>query len=375
MRKLFIISAFIIGFSQLATGQTDSIRFLHKNIESVLAEAKSLNKPVFLDAYTTWCGPCKQMAKDVFTVDRVAQYFNQTFVNTKVDMEKGEGLTLRAKYKIVAYPTFLLLDSDGNELHRIVGSSGPDDFINSVREGLGNNSLAQLELKYKQNENDKAFAAKYIKKLSAAYKYDEALMVADTYYNSLSYNEKTNTDNWFLFENRRLTNYGSDRYNFLLANRKAFHKSVGNEKVEKLIYSFMAGTFSPFLLGHSEYNAARMKTIKLEIIKNKPVDSDDLNLLFKLTTARGEKNFSEFINLVDKNAAKANTNTFETIVRVMGFISEEGGTKEQCVEAASVLGKFSDKPVGESQKEYFLRVINYLNRGPHDYSKNKKKDS
>jgi thioredoxin-related protein len=375
MRKLFIILGFIIGFSQLATGQTDSIRFLHKNIESVLAEAKSLNKPVFLDAYTTWCGPCKQMAKDVFTVDRVAQYFNQTFVNTKVDMERGEGLTLRAKYKIVAYPTFLLLDSEGNELDRIVGGFGPDDFIMKVKDGLGKNSVAQMELKYKQNEYDNAFVLQFIKKLSAVYKNEEAMEVADKYINALSFEEKINPGNWFIFDNRRLTSYGSDRYRFIIENRKAFHKSVGKEKVEKLINIFMLNSFFPYLSGAVKYDAGRMNDIEQEILQVQPIEIDDVILLVKLTNARGKKDFAQFIKLVDENAANVNGNTLETIVHVMGFIAEEGGTKEECLKASAVLSKFMDKSVGEVKKEYHLRVVNYLKSGPHDYSKNKKKDS
>ena len=46
---------------------------------------------VFMDCYTSWCGPCKMMIQDVFSQEDVGQFMNTRFVNVKLDMEKGEG--------------------------------------------------------------------------------------------------------------------------------------------------------------------------------------------------------------------------------------------------------------------------------------------
>jgi thiol:disulfide interchange protein len=45
-----------------------------------------------MDAYASWCGPCKKMDKMVFTQAEVGEVYNSTFINTKFDMEKGEGV-------------------------------------------------------------------------------------------------------------------------------------------------------------------------------------------------------------------------------------------------------------------------------------------
>jgi thioredoxin-related protein len=97
--------------------------------ETILAKAKSEHKLVFLDAYTEWCRPCIQMAKDVFTLDKVADFYNDHFINVSMDMEKGEGPGLNKKYKIGAYPTFLFIDGNGDLVHQDGGYQEADAFI------------------------------------------------------------------------------------------------------------------------------------------------------------------------------------------------------------------------------------------------------
>ncbi|GAH00631.1 unnamed protein product, partial [marine sediment metagenome] len=67
------------------------INFNVHSFEEAIKTAKAENKLIFVDAYTTWCGPCKWMSKNVFTEGKVGDYFNESFVNVKIDMEKGEG--------------------------------------------------------------------------------------------------------------------------------------------------------------------------------------------------------------------------------------------------------------------------------------------
>jgi thiol-disulfide isomerase/thioredoxin len=99
------------------------ITFEHGNFAAVCAKAKAEKKLVFIDVYTSWCGPCKYMAATVFKKDNVGQYFNSQFINFKIDAEKGEGKALAAKYKVQFYPTYLFIDDKGPFLIKLLATS------------------------------------------------------------------------------------------------------------------------------------------------------------------------------------------------------------------------------------------------------------
>lgn len=118
-------------FPLFVTAQNNSgIRFQNLSWSQLLAKAKTEKKLVFVDAFTTWCGPCKQMSAEVFPEKTVGDFFNANFINAKIDMEKGEGLSIAEKYKVEAYPTYLFVNGDGKIVHKAIGYYEVPDFIN-----------------------------------------------------------------------------------------------------------------------------------------------------------------------------------------------------------------------------------------------------
>jgi len=165
----FIISSMLspcMGFSQ-----NRSIRFTEKTWAEIQSMARKENKLIFLDAFASWCGPCKWMAANVFTNDTVADYFNKTFICAKIDMEKGEGITLARQFEVRAYPTLLFIDTAGNMVHKKVGASRKiRDYIDlGLKVQNPGECYAATLKRYNSGELDPAFIITHLINLKDAY--------------------------------------------------------------------------------------------------------------------------------------------------------------------------------------------------------------
>lgn len=185
MKKLAIFSSLFIGAWAFAQG----IKFEDSNFTAILAKAKKENKLVFVDAYASWCGPCKLMVKNIFPLQSVGDYYNSHFINAKIDMEKGEGIGLAKKYNVKAFPTYLFINGDGEEVHRTLGYVEEADFIQFAKDaGDPNKRLAALKQKFESGEKDPEF----LKNLAGLTIYNDAEFagkVLERYFNG-----KTNLD-------------------------------------------------------------------------------------------------------------------------------------------------------------------------------------
>ena len=104
-----------------------SADYFRRDFRAALAESEVSGKPVFLDAYTTWCKPCRQMDARVFSAPEVAAMLEARFVPLRIDMEAGEGPALAERFGVAAYPTLLVLDA-GGEVHRATGYHSAADL-------------------------------------------------------------------------------------------------------------------------------------------------------------------------------------------------------------------------------------------------------
>ncbi len=148
-------------------------------LEQASVKAKAENKLIFLDCYTTWCGPCKVMARKVFPQEKVGAYMNPKFINLQIDMEGEYGAPLAKKLQISAYPTFVIFNADAQEIGRFLGSSEADDFIKNVETKSKDNSSSDFQTRFAGGERDPQFLMQYLNSLNASYKHDEANTVAE----------------------------------------------------------------------------------------------------------------------------------------------------------------------------------------------------
>lgn len=141
---LFSIGFFLTSFTLIKSAnvttstvkqtESDGIKFQSMSFADALKQAQKEKKIIFIDAYASWCGPCKLMAKNTFTDAKVGEYFNSKFINLKIDMEKdADGPEIMKKYKVSAYPTFLFIDGNGKLVHSLLGYHNAPQFLGSVQ--------------------------------------------------------------------------------------------------------------------------------------------------------------------------------------------------------------------------------------------------
>jgi thioredoxin 1 len=139
MKKIFSLIVVIAAFGSLSfmkSSENDGIKFKDISFNEALKEAKASNKLIFMDAYAEWCGPCKYMAANTFKDADVAKYFNQNFINLKVDMEKGEGPALASRFQVRAYPTLFFINGDGVVVRKVLGAQKSADLLKEARMAL-----------------------------------------------------------------------------------------------------------------------------------------------------------------------------------------------------------------------------------------------
>ncbi len=232
--RLTIILLLIFGaFSLSANG----IEF-EKSFEKAMARAAKENKIIFMDAYTTWCGPCKMMDKKVFNQKEVGEYFNENFIPLKMDMEKGEGPALAKKYYVFAYPTLLFIDRFGKVIHRVAGFRNQEQMLALGKEALDpSKQSGSLADRYEAGDRDPKFLLDY-----AVSMYDSRTAG----YQDVTHEFLKTQDDWNNEINLKLIfkmteNVDSPMFDYMINNQDQFLEYVDQNRlkgrIDNLIYS------------------------------------------------------------------------------------------------------------------------------------------
>lgn len=159
----FITFLVLLLFTASAPLLGEGIAFFEGNFEEAKQAASEEGKIIFVDAYTSWCGPCKRMSKNVFPQAKVGDFYNSNFVNLKIDMEKGEGPSFRQKYGVNAFPTLLFIEPGGKVVHRVTGGMDQDRFLKLGQAAAKKGDVSSaLDKEYEAGERDATFIAKYV---------------------------------------------------------------------------------------------------------------------------------------------------------------------------------------------------------------------
>lgn len=323
MKRIIFVLIFIGALMPLIA--QEGVKFENLTLKEALNKAEKIDKQVFVDCYTSWCGPCKNMTENIFPQKAVGDYFNVNFVCVKYDMEKGEGPEIAKQYEIRAYPTFLILNPDGTLVHKIVGGRDAKGIIRSAMEAMDENkATGKMDEKYKAGERGKEFLVAYLNTLLRFYD-PKAREVADELLARLSKKEKVSQEYWSIFTNPDLSPAGSRNECYLLENYKRFCKSLGKEAVAKELERRYADSLMN-VFSRSSLNHEQLCLLSDEIRSFDLPHDGELQAYIRIAQASLE-GVEELVAVCDQDFSQIRTLEFPYIQffdRVMNQASDTG---------------------------------------------------
>lgn len=248
MKRLIIIT--LILSVNIAFGQK-GIKFENISWKDALQKAEKTNRLIFIDAYTSWCMPCKIMDQEVFTLDSVGSFFNVNFINLKIDMEKDERKLIGKIYPVGSYPTYLFINGKGEEVHRSGSRMEAGAFLAQARFALSPEfSLSAMKKRYADGDRDNDLLFKYAVALK---KKDGGLSkkVATELLNKLSNEQLKSQFGWNVID--EFAENETDRLGISLFKNESFYANlVGIDNVNALTEKIKTRTIYGVMLEGKE---------------------------------------------------------------------------------------------------------------------------
>ena len=329
---------------------SQGIAFSTGSWSEIMAKAKSEKKFIFVDAYAEWCGPCKWMAKNVFTDSKVGTHFNKNYISYKFDMEKGEGPVFAKLNSVQAYPTLLFFNYDGELIHKAVGALPSDQLISQSENALDPaKQIYTLKKKFEAGERKPEFLYAYAKALQNAN--EDPSQVAALYLNSVKKEDWTTTENFELIYSSQYE-MNSEVFQYVSSNLVTFKNKLGAEMVNEYVNNVMYYAIDEV---EKSKDQAAYKSLKAEMQKILGNDSKAMIALLDWRYNLGTKNEFKYLKLyMDKycnNPNQLNSVAWELF---------ESGADNAKLKAAL---KWTDKALAKSKIWYILDTkANILNK-------------
>ena len=332
-KTLSIITMMLLSMSVMA--QTN---FRHISFADAMKAAKAEKKLVFVDFYTSWCGPCKMMARDIFPQKKVGDFMNERFVCVKYDAEKEE-LELVKKSQVKAYPTFVIFDADGNEINRKEGGSSADAFIADM-DRLSDVNLTPEKIKSRYENGDrtprlmKAYLAMlnedmYKSRRDREAKKQKRDTVANDYFNSLSDKDKLSNDNFFLYSDC-CEETADTKIQYLLANKVKVN-STDKAEADSILKKIFTNELLTSVSFYKPFDKSTYATFRQQFFTFDFANTPEYEGMIDVLDAYATGDLYNYIEAVKKNADdKCGKNSFYVYYGLSAALKDADKATKQC---------------------------------------------
>lgn len=327
------------------------IEFFKGSWAEAVEEAKKKDKIIFVDAFATWCGPCKVMAKNVFTDRSVGDFYNKNFINLKLDMERGEGLEFRKKYPVSAFPTLFYIDYTGEVVQKIRGALKSPDFIKAGKAALGKvDRSGVFAAAYEKGDRSPELIYSYVKALNQAGK--PSLKITNDY---LRNQDNLNTEDNLKIIFEGVVEADSKIFELLINNRKPIEDIFSKQLVEERILQACEATGNKAV----EFRSERLLEEAIDkAMKNAPVYGKSFAAQTKMKFFKATKEAKNFTSACEDYAKTLEKEDRQTHFLLASELSQLFSSHEAAMKLAEKLAKQSAE--GSDNYSYYLNYSSIL---------------
>jgi thioredoxin-related protein len=347
------LAAVLLAALFLGNATAQGIDFFHGSWAEAKEKAKAEQKLIFVDAFASWCGPCKRMAAQVFPDPKVGEYFNPNFICLKIDMEKPENAEFAGKYPVSAYPTLMILDSEGKVVQKSVGALNADGLIAFGQKASGKTDTSQdFEKGYTEGNRDPQFLLDYVRALNRANK--PSLKITNEYLNAQK-DLTTPINLKFILEGA--VEADSRVFDLLLKYRDKIAAQEGTETVKTRINLACKNTVKKAI----EFkNEALLTEAKNKMKAGQPDRADEFGYEADLnfyTATKDAKNYLKSAQSYQKNVVKTNAaKLHDMVISLLRAFPEDKQVLEQAEKWAKTAAENGGLP------EYYLTLAEVYKR-------------
>ena len=284
----FLFFLFVFTFSAHAQ---DSIRFDESGLESVMQRAKVEKKPLFYMVYADWCPHCKNIKATTLKDSEVISFMNTNYVFAGLNFEKPGSDDFKTKYNVKTFPTFLVLDENGQELARFTGELKKDKFLSEVKLALNpKQQLPYLKAEYEKDKTNGLNLMRYLVALKKGKDRNELNPIAHEYFEKLSDDKIVNEVNWKIFTNG-VSDIASREYQFVITNQQAFAAITSKKRVNDKFKNSVMELLKPIVKTNDFPNYKKQRAIAKTI--NSPM-IDSLLFQYDLDHYEFNANWNEY---------------------------------------------------------------------------------
>ena len=240
------------------------------------------------------------MAREVFPDSKLGEFFNQNFINVKIDMEKGEGIKLKNDFNISAFPTMAWVNYKSQVVHRAVGYRNIEKLLIEGKNAVeGSINEAELYKQYKKNKKNPEKVKEYLDYLLKSHN-SYATEVTQIYLDLLPEERYFERDKLNLII-RQIKSPFSKYIDFLYENKEELNKKYPKIRIEYRLTQKYNDYATGLAMKVTKGEAFDQKSFDrlIDLMEERAIPTEKLKARIEILLYRNTKDWVKYVDKIE----------------------------------------------------------------------------